>query len=259
MNSPYLRNFVVARVNPLRFIKGSRRRSTSCCATMTKRARGMNAAKDQDRGRGAHRRPRRGHRMIGEAPRAVIFDLDGTLTEPLLDFDAIRAEIGLPRAADPRAAGGADAETARAPRSILRRHELEAIAGATLADGCAELLALLAARRIPIGHPHPQHPRGGRDFRARVRVRASTPSTRARTGRPSHRRRACWRCARKLGAPPAETLAVGDYKFDVMAGRRAGCRDGAAAPRAAAARPSAEWGSPDLVVRSLRELLPLFG
>jgi len=31
----------------------------------------------------------------GPAPRAVIFDLDGTLTEPLLDFDAMRAEIGL--------------------------------------------------------------------------------------------------------------------------------------------------------------------
>ena len=28
-------------------------------------------------------------------PRAVIFDLDGTLTEPVLDFDAMRAEIGL--------------------------------------------------------------------------------------------------------------------------------------------------------------------
>ena len=28
------------------------------------------------------------------SPRAVIFDLDGTLTEPVLDFDAIRAEIG---------------------------------------------------------------------------------------------------------------------------------------------------------------------
>ena len=26
----------------------------------------------------------------------MIFDLDGTLTEPVLDFDAIRAEIGLP-------------------------------------------------------------------------------------------------------------------------------------------------------------------
>ena len=27
--------------------------------------------------------------------RAVIFDLDGTITEPYLDFDAIREEIGL--------------------------------------------------------------------------------------------------------------------------------------------------------------------
>ena len=34
--------------------------------------------------------------MTMTTPRAVIFDLDGTLTEPVLDFDAMRAEIGLP-------------------------------------------------------------------------------------------------------------------------------------------------------------------
>jgi FMN phosphatase YigB (HAD superfamily) len=33
--------------------------------------------------------------MMWPAPRAVIFDLDGTLAESRLDFDAIRSEIGL--------------------------------------------------------------------------------------------------------------------------------------------------------------------
>ncbi len=31
------------------------------------------------------------------AIRAVIFDLDGTITQPFFDFDAIRAEMGLTR------------------------------------------------------------------------------------------------------------------------------------------------------------------
>ena len=35
--------------------------------------------------------------QVDATPRAVIFDLDGTLTEPVLDFDAMRAEIGLLR------------------------------------------------------------------------------------------------------------------------------------------------------------------
>ena len=44
-NSPYLRNFVVARTNPLRFIKGEPPPVDELLRTMTKRARGMDANK----------------------------------------------------------------------------------------------------------------------------------------------------------------------------------------------------------------------
>jgi len=44
-NSPYLRNFVVARTNPLRFIKGEPPPIDELLSTMTKRARGMDANK----------------------------------------------------------------------------------------------------------------------------------------------------------------------------------------------------------------------
>ena len=45
LTSPYMRNFVVARVNPLRFIKGEPPPVDELLATMTKRARGMDASK----------------------------------------------------------------------------------------------------------------------------------------------------------------------------------------------------------------------
>jgi ParB family chromosome partitioning protein len=45
LTSPYLKAFVVARVNPLRFIKGEPPSFDELLATMTKRARGMNAEK----------------------------------------------------------------------------------------------------------------------------------------------------------------------------------------------------------------------
>jgi ParB family chromosome partitioning protein len=45
LTSPYMRNFVVARVNPLRFIKGEPPPVDELLATMTKRARGMNLEK----------------------------------------------------------------------------------------------------------------------------------------------------------------------------------------------------------------------
>ena len=76
--------------------------------------------------------------------------MDGTLTEPLLDFDAIRAEIGL-RPGEPileQLAAGDEALRARG-EEIMRRHERDAIANATLADGCLELLARLGALGVP--------------------------------------------------------------------------------------------------------------
>ena len=85
-------------------------------------------------------------------PRAVIFDLDGTLADPLLDFDAIRAEIGLAPGLPilEQLTDATPDERARA-EEIMRRHERTAIAGATLTDGCADLLGHLAAREIPMG------------------------------------------------------------------------------------------------------------
>jgi ParB family chromosome partitioning protein len=41
LTSPYLKNFVVSRVNPLRFIKGDPPPLDELFASMTKRARGM--------------------------------------------------------------------------------------------------------------------------------------------------------------------------------------------------------------------------
>ena len=57
------------------------------------------------------------------------------------------------------------------------------------------------------------------------------------------------------GRRPAHTLAVGDYKYDVMAGRDAGCRTVLVEREGLAQHELVEWGSPDLVVKSLRELL----
>src|SRR3954462_882402 len=82
-------------------------------------------------------------------PRGVIFDLDGTLTEPLLDFEAIRREIGIP-SGQPIIEALEDFDPASRARAevVLRRHEMDAIAAATLADGCRELLALLEAHEV---------------------------------------------------------------------------------------------------------------
>jgi phosphoglycolate phosphatase-like HAD superfamily hydrolase len=62
----------------------------------------------------------------------------------------------------------------------------------------------------------------------------------------------------RIGAAPTDTLVVGDYKYDILAGRDAGCRTALVTTRAFADGELVDWGPPDLLVRSLRQLLPLF-
>ena len=192
------------------------------------------------------------------AVRAVIFDLDGTLTKPLLDFDAMRAEIGLPPGPILEQLAHADAATRARADEILRRHEREAIARATLADGCAELLARLAALGIPAAILT-------RNVREVVEIFARTfgfsfAAVYTREDGPHKPSPAgVYALCEKMGAAPADTLVVGDYKFDILAGQRAGCTTALVTTTHA---PTPEelptWGPPDVVVASLRDLLPRF-
>jgi HAD superfamily hydrolase (TIGR01509 family) len=188
----------------------------------------------------------------------VIFDLDGTLTEPNLDFDAIRAEIGIGAGLPILEAleGVGESERARA-EEILRRHERAAIASARLADGCRELLDHLGARAIPTAILT-------RNMREAVETFVrnfgfSFHATYAREdGPPKPSPAGVLALCDRIGAAPTETLVVGDYKYDILAGRDAGCRTALVTTRGFADGELADWGPPDMIVRSLRELLPLF-
>jgi HAD superfamily hydrolase (TIGR01509 family) len=197
--------------------------------------------------------------MIRAEPRAVIFDLDGTLTEPLLDFDAMRAEIGLPPGPILEQLAHADAATRARADEILRRHEREAIASATLAEGCAELLAHLQARAIPAAILT-RNVREVVDTFARMFGFAFAGVYTREDGPHKPSPAGVFALCQAMGVSPADALMVGDYKFDILAGRDAGCRTvlvlGAHRPTA---EELPEWGPPDLVVTSLRELLAELG
>ena len=192
------------------------------------------------------------------APRAVIFDLDGTLTEPVLDFDAIRAEIGLPDNVPilEYIERLTVAERAHA-EAVMVRHERAAIAQATLADGCADLLGHLREREIPIAILTRNVREVVETFARMFTFQFHAVYTRE-DGPPKPSPAGALSLCRAMGVAPAHTLSVGDYKYDVMAGRDAGCRTVLVDREGLPAHELVEWGSPDLVVKSLRELLPLF-
>jgi HAD superfamily hydrolase (TIGR01509 family) len=188
-------------------------------------------------------------------PRAVIFDLDGTLTEPLLDFDLIRAEIGLhPGPILEQLVGLGDDERARA-EVILRRHELTAIEQAVLADGCEELLAFLRAEGIPHGILTRNMRVAVEHFCQRFGFPFGGSYTRE-DGPPKPAPDGVLHLCARFGVSPTEAITVGDYKFDVMAGRAAGTGTVLVTPEPP--EDLQAWGAPDVVVASLRELLRLW-
>jgi HAD superfamily hydrolase (TIGR01509 family) len=154
----------------------------------------------------------------------VVFDLDGTLLVQGLDFGAIRAEISLPPVVPiletMEALPAAERERAFA---ILNRHEAEAAARSQLMPGAADLLAWLRGRGIRTGvltrnsrvSVEAARRRHGLTFDAIVTREDHKPKPSPAGVR--HLMAAC-------GAAAAETVVVGDYRFDIEAGTGAGVR-----------------------------------
>jgi len=85
--------------------------------------------------------------------KAVIFDLDGTITAPYLDFDKIRAEMGFSPDAGPLLEAMEKMPPAERKRAeeILYKHEQSAIEHSVLNAGAPETLKRLHQMGIHIG------------------------------------------------------------------------------------------------------------
>ena len=85
--------------------------------------------------------------------RGIIFDLDGTLVDSQLDFEAIRRDMGLPSQTPILEALAQTADGPGRDRmlAVLRSHELESAQRATLFDGVTEFLEWLDVCRVPRG------------------------------------------------------------------------------------------------------------
>jgi HAD superfamily hydrolase (TIGR01509 family) len=154
---------------------------------------------------------------------AVIFDLDGTLTEPFLNFDLIRRQMGL-KAED----GGVLEALVQMPESerqraeaILIAHEKNAAEHSVLNDGASHLVDKLRKRGISVGiltrntrenavYVTRKH---GLHFDAMI-CREDGPAKPDGFG-------VCALC-QHFGVVPEQTLVVGDFKHDLESARNAG-------------------------------------
>jgi HAD superfamily hydrolase (TIGR01549 family) len=156
--------------------------------------------------------------------RGIVFDLDGTLADSRLDFDAMRREMDLPPDGSIlEAIDRLDMQRAAQCRAVLHRHEQEGLARATLLSGVAELLTELDRRAIRRAIAT----RNSRQVTDATLVKLGLAVDFSLTREDGPVKPDPWavqHACERWQLSPAEVLVVGDYRYDVESGRAAGCR-----------------------------------
>jgi HAD superfamily hydrolase (TIGR01509 family) len=162
----------------------------------------------------------RAHAPVG----GILFDMDGVVVEQRLDFLAIKQEIFgtthgfiLERMAElgPR-------ERTRA-EAILERHEAAAAATAAPMDGIVPFLTWMESRGLLRGLVTRNSRKSVDQVLTRLGLRFDAVITRE-DAPPKPAPDPVWLACRRMGLPASAVLFVGDFEFDMLAGRRAGVR-----------------------------------
>jgi HAD superfamily hydrolase (TIGR01549 family) len=156
-------------------------------------------------------------------PRGLLFDMDGTLTEPLLDFPRIKAEMGIGNRPILEALAEMDEPKRTAAEQILLRHEEQAARSATLNHGCTQLLQWLAQRQIPMAIVTRNSRRSASVVISQHRLQVDALVTRDDgifKPDPASLHLAC----RRIGLRGEDVWMIGDGEYDIEAGHKAGIR-----------------------------------
>src|SRR5258706_1985019 len=154
-------------------------------------------------------------------PKAILFDMDGTITQPMLDFPTIKREMGIGNRPILEALAEMSPGERQRAETVLHRHEEQAAANSELNVGCREVLAWLDQHQIRVAVIT-------RNSRASLTTVCQKHGLKFEVlitredGRfkpdPAPLLEAC----RRLNVAKADVWMVGDGQYDVEAGLAAG-------------------------------------
>lgn len=183
--------------------------------------------------------------------RVVIFDMDGTLTRPVIDFDRIREEIGLERGPILEAVLKMPPPDRARAESILSHHENAAAANSELQPYAEEVVERIRAA----GHPAVLMTRNSRASVEMLLQRHTMRFDEVRTredGAIKPSPEPVLEICRRFETDARNAVVVGDFHYDLICGNAAGSatvlflEPGMAQP---------EWAAEAThIIRDLREL-----
>ena len=155
--------------------------------------------------------------------KAVIFDLDGTITQPYLDFDVIRKEMGLERNSGPvlEIMEKMTPQQRRRIEEVLHFHEQLAVTESTLNPGTEETLQALRAAGIRIGILTRNKRNNALAIGRKHSLRFDAVIGREE-GPVKPDAFGVLQICQQFGVKPEDTLMVGDYLFDLLCAKAAG-------------------------------------
>jgi hydrogenase expression/formation protein HypE len=162
--------------------------------------------------------------------KGVLFDFDGTLTEPgSLDFAVIRDSVKCPQGQPIlEFIESLPSEEAKRARQILDRHEIEAAGRSQPNRGAEEIIRFLQSCRMKIGIISRNSTRailralenfqeiGASDFEVII--------SRDESLSPKPSPAMVLAAGERMGLQASQMLVIGDFVFDIEAGYRAGCQ-----------------------------------
>jgi phosphoglycolate phosphatase-like HAD superfamily hydrolase len=188
--------------------------------------------------------------------RLVIFDMDGTLSEEILDFEAIRQEIGVDASVGILEHLATLPDEARTTaQTILDRHENAAAETCGVHDGAAPLLAEFKRLHIHTALLTRNSLVNARTILSRHQLLLDHVSTREDRPHKPHAD-SILNITRRFDIPVEQTLMVGDYIYDLQAAQAAGADSALLCLRDGGKRPEFA-GMATYCVDCLMDLLPL--